>query len=349
MSATMQKCPKCGQDLGQQLDMPAGVFECPTCKVVFWADDAHSTNRRRNQPDQPLWALPADDEKPRARRSPPRTRPTPRPSGRNGIAFGLIVLVLVSLGGGAFFSWWNSPPQPKPEPFWAVPQPAPAQRPQLPFWAPAPGQPPPPVERPLAGSELDQALADLKGREYFSRRNALTRLAAMEPTKERRAEVLQALEGVFPDSDVFLKIEAAKTMRVWGPKECVPTLIGLLEDSNHGVRWEVLRLLGQLQDERAVEAMVKHVDTDSIAAVPALKAMGSVAEKAVAARLAKENGHGQVCLCDVLKQIGTKESIPTLERLQGQNVPMARLAQEALQAIRERGSRKVEADAPAEF
>jgi hypothetical protein len=303
--------------------------------LIFWA-------KNDGEPEPPLWALPADDEKPR-----PRTRSCPRPADRSGIVFGLIVLVFLSLGGGAFFSWWNTPAQPSPEPFWAA-QPAPPQ-PALPFWKPVPGQPPPPAERPPARNELDEAISDLEAKEYFLRRNAMTRLAAMEPTKERRAEVLRALESSLQDSDVFSKIEAAKALRVWGPKECVPTLIRLLDDDNHAVRWEVLRLLGQLQDERAVEAMAKRVDKDNVVAVPALKAMGRVAEKGVAARLANENFSAQMCLCDVLKEIGTKQSIPALEKLLGQNAPIGRFAQDALRAIRERSCRKVESDEPATF
>src|SRR5262249_2632192 len=160
---------------------------------------------------------------------------------------------------------------------------------------PAPPQPPPAPPQPpkeervaLTGAELNQALEDLKAADVFRRRAALDKLAKAEP-KTRRDEVLKALDSVYGDSDGGIRTSAVKVAALWGPKECVPSLLKLLKDDWPFVRAAVLEAFGKLKDERTVEAVAECVPRDRGTASSALRAMGSMAEKAVTKLLRHED------------------------------------------------------------
>jgi LSD1 subclass zinc finger protein len=182
---------------------------------------------------------------------------------------------------------------------------------------PAPGQPvpqqPPKEERAqLSEEDFKQALEDLKSTDGFRRRGALDRLARAEP-KGPADEVVKALEPMFGDSDFGIRSAAVKAAGVWGPKECVPALLKLLKDDSPFVRWAVLDVFGQLKDERTVEAVAECVPKDQVKASPALRAMGAMAEKAVAKLLKHADWPVRLEARNILKDIGTKESIAPLE------------------------------------
>ncbi len=269
----------------------------------------------------------------------PQNNPN-RSRSREGYALGLAVLILLTLSGGAVSAWWNKIKWPA--------APAPVERPSA-FRPPLPPPPPPPLlaprERP--GDPLDRAVRDLRLGDGFARQDAARDLAAMQPVEERRAEVLRALEPCLRDDNLWCRMAGAKAMSVWGPRECVPALLGLLDDGNHAVRWEVLGILGRLKDGRAAEAVVRHLGSDGHAAEAALIAMGPAAEKPVVARLKQEDWVGQLRVCRILKEIGTAESIPALEEAARAQQPVASNAAEALRAIHERSRDKLKEGAAA--
>jgi hypothetical protein len=200
--------------------------------------------------------------------------------------------------------------------------PPPVQRPPV---QPVPPQPPPAPPQPpkeervaLTDAELNQALEDLKAADGFRRRGALDKLAKAEP-KTRRDEVLRALDPVFGDSDGGLRTVVVKVAALWGPKECVTALLKLLKDDWPFVRMAVLEAFGQLKDERTVEAVAECVPKDRGPASAALRAMGSMAEKAVIKLLRHEDWGVQLEACNILKDIGTKESIAPLEEAAAQD------------------------------
>jgi LSD1 subclass zinc finger protein len=207
----------------------------------------------------------------------------------------------------------------KPVPFRPQPVQPPlvAGGPEQPGDKPAPGQPAvpqPPKEAgvPLTDAELNQALADIKSSNGVKRHFALDKLARAEP-KGHSDEVLKALEPLFGDSNFGIRTSAAKAAAVWAPKESVPALLKLLNDDNPAVRWAVLDAFGKLKDERTVDGVAECVPRDRGMATLALKAMGSMAEKPVAKLLKHQDWGIRLEACNILKEIGTKESVAPLE------------------------------------
>jgi S1-C subfamily serine protease len=177
---------------------------------------------------------------------------------------------------------------------------------------PVPPQPPKEERVQLTEEELNQALEDIKATDAFRRRAALDKLARAEP-KGHSAEMLKALEPMFGDSDFGIRASAAKTAAAWGQKESVPALLKLLKDDSLFVRWVVLEAFGQIKDERTVDAVVECIPKDRVKASPALRAMGAMAEKAVVKLLKHDEWVARLEGCNILKDIGTKESVAPLE------------------------------------
>jgi S1-C subfamily serine protease len=189
----------------------------------------------------------------------------------------------------------------------------------------------------LTDAELTQALEDVKSSNRVRRRAALDMLAKAEPNGHGD-EVLKAVEPMLSDSDFVTRTSATKAAAVWAPKECVPALLKLLKDDVPAVRWAVLEAFGKLKDERTVDAVAERVPKDSYKASPALRAMGSMAEKAVAKLLKHEDFGVRLEACNLLKDIGTKDSLAALEEsaAKDQNPLVKQTANAAIQAIKGR-------------
>jgi HEAT repeat protein len=202
---------------------------------------------------------------------------------------------------------------------------------------PANGRPEPVPPAPPAAvtgdAKLDQLLADLASKQPGVARQAATQLAGTEP-KEHRAAVAAKLAEQVQQADGFARTPLVKALGVWATANEVPALIALLSDKDINTRNEILKVIGKLKDERAaapVARCLQNLATESNAE-RALKEMGPVAEKEVLALLTQPGGGGRQAAIRVLRDIGTQQSVPTLQAasqdffLQGQ-------AREALAAI----------------
>jgi S1-C subfamily serine protease len=160
-----------------------------------------------------------------------------------------------------------------------------------------------------------EALGQLKASDTAVRRAAAERLAKMRPDDPQRAEVAKALEGLVSDPDIFTRGAVVRALVVWGDKENVPGLLPLVADKDIFVRGAAMDVLAALKDERAAEPVAKRLSDgfDRGKAIATLKAMGPVAEKAVAKRLTSDIKEVQVACCKLLGDIGTKESVAALE------------------------------------
>jgi serine/threonine protein kinase len=201
--------------------------------------------------------------------------------------------------------------------------------------------PPPPAKpepKPLTDKELDQALFELKSGDHGRCQAAAKRLANAVPTEGRRAEIAKALEPMTTDANLFQRWAAVEALGTWGTKESIPILIKLIEDEQHAVRWAALASLGRLQDERGAEAVAKRLTSaDRGFAAKALQAMGPVAEKALLKYIDDREWSVRLLVCQTLKVVGTKESLPALEAAKNDdngNVRMA--AEDACKAVAER-------------
>lgn len=173
------------------------------------------------------------------------------------------------------------------------------------------------VEGPPPNADaVARALHQLKSTNAHKRREAIRQLKDALPDG-RRAEVVKALLPLLNDADVFTRHFAIEALGVWGNK-----------------------------DERAAEAVAARLEEfgDLLQAAGALKKMGQVAEKAVIARLNHGEIQVRIMSCEILKVIGTKQSIPALEKVvaagkdpfAGQDHLVAMQAEQTIKAIKRR-------------
>lgn len=188
----------------------------------------------------------------------------------------------------------------------------------------------------LPGPNADgvaRALFQLKSSEIHKRHEALRKLKDALPD-ERRAEVCKALEPLINDPDLFTHQWAVEALGVWGTKETVPVLIKAMNDKDN--RAAAMKALARLKDERAVEPIASRLEEsfDRMAATEALKNFGPAAEDAVLKRLNHHEVLVSWAVCDILKAIGTKKSLPALEKIvAGGDLARRHKAKEAMQAI----------------
>jgi len=171
---------------------------------------------------------------------------------------------------------------------------------------------------------------------------ALMELQQMRPN-ERRQEVARVLESLLNDPELFVRQHAIDALAVWGSKENVPALIKILEESKGFqevfVRHSAIKALGGFKDERAAEPLAACLEelTDRHFAGEALQKLGPAAEKPVLRRLTHHDWQVRMAACEVLQAVGTRDSIPALEKvIEENNFFVTPKAREAIQAIKRR-------------
>ena len=132
---------------------------------------------------------------------------------------------------------------------------------------------------------------------------------------------------------------AIRALGAWATPKEVPVLIQLLSDKDTNTRNEALKILGKLQDARAVPAMVRcfvEFGTRSNAE-RALRDMGPIAEKEVLPLLRHKDFPVRVGAINILKDIGTQQSVPALQAaFGGGDIFVRDPARQALMAINAR-------------
>jgi predicted Zn finger-like uncharacterized protein len=191
---------------------------------------------------------------------------------------------------------------------------------------------------------VTKALHQLKSPSRHKRQEAVRNLKDMLPDEKRRADVVMALEPLLNDSDLFTRKFAIEALGVWGNKDALPLLLNAMREKDN--RGEAIKALGRLKDERAAEPIAERLEEffDRHEAEEALKRMGPIAEKAVLTRLNHHDWQVRMTVCDILGAIGTKQSIPPLEKVveagkdpfSGQNHLVAKKAEQAIRAIKAR-------------
>ena len=163
---------------------------------------------------------------------------------------------------------------------------------------------------------FDQAVADLKNADSNVERQACEYIARTPVKEARRAEVSKALETPLGDgTNGEARKAAAVALKTWGTKDNVPALIVEMDDKNdpfHGSQQACMEALGKLKDERGAAAVAAHLadfgfGRDKV--VQALRDMGPVAEKAVAAYVTHPDQGVRAEADKLLKFYGTKGDV----------------------------------------
>jgi HEAT repeat protein len=199
---------------------------------------------------------------------------------------------------------------------------------------------------------LVQTVEDLRSADNNRRNNAAQWLAVTPKpaSSPQAAAVAKGLEAALGMLGPFDKRETYTQALVgWATKDTVPTLIRLLvEDlqdkgnSKFPHAPEAITALGALKDERAVDVLIAQLAKHTNDATNALKAMGPMAERKVLGLLGNRVAAVRLVGCDILKDIGTKDSVESLKKLSKlDRVPAVKnAAKDALDAINLRGGVK---------
>jgi hypothetical protein len=203
---------------------------------------------------------------------------------------------------------------------------------------------------PQRPTNLEEALADLKGTD-MNRRIAAGRWLAKAPVdKDRRAEVARALEPLLDDRNAGVRVAGMQALEVWAGAENVPAILRLLDSNLTGFEGDECR-------KRGIETLVRLKDPRGASAIArnfkhpferewtrrSLIALGPDAEDAVVPYLEDDDWGVKVEACHTLKQIGTRKSLPALQatmdgtkKMYGGYRFVADAAKEAIEAIQAR-------------
>jgi HEAT repeat protein len=191
---------------------------------------------------------------------------------------------------------------------------------------------------------LEQTLLDVKpGRHMEARMSALGYLFQGPMDAARRDDVGKALTPALSDAKVEVAHSAPGILVRWQcvMPEHIQGLARLVKQAQ--VRQDAMRALAMLKDESAAQGLAQSLAFDSLQdkdrklAIESLIKMGAVAEKATLRYLTNKEPETRLAACEVLKEIGTKESVANLTKAaKDSNPDVAKAAAAALAASKGR-------------
>ncbi len=194
--------------------------------------------------------------------------------------------------------------------------------------------------RPLTKTEIDQAVADLCSEDPERIGKCATMLA--EKKKQRpNAKIAKALEALMlGDESATVRADAARAMKNWATEENVPALIKAINDKWPPVGDGAIEALCRFSPAQAINPVAQRLAQrrGRGPAAEFLKAMGPDAEDAVLHVIENsQDAWVRSGAIEVLGDIGTKKSLPTLEKaVADDNWMVNGSARKALAAIKAR-------------
>jgi serine/threonine protein kinase len=203
----------------------------------------------------------------------------------------------------------------------------------------------PKVPRAEGDAYFQKVWADLDDPDYFTRKTAVERIANMKPN-DRRAEVAQKLAKLSEVNEPFIRQAAIEGLGSWGTENELPALIRATAHKDVFTRRAALSVIGRFKDAKTLEAVMQGFREFGTreAAGKALREMGAMAEPDVLAIVNERDELRLLSLkqaaIEVLADIGTEKSVPTLEKMAASdNIHhrgLVEAARKALAAIAER-------------
>ena len=196
----------------------------------------------------------------------------------------------------------------------------------------------------LSEAELSQIRSELDSSDAKVRNRAIERLAARYPAVEPPAGLAALITPTIQDknSSPPERSNAVKALGVWGGMDAVPILVEVLRDESvfFFTRKDALQMLGNFLDDRAAAAIAGALSDGRLRgdAAAALKQLGPLAERAVAEHLTSRDRGELLEAIQILKEIGTLESIPALEETARQEKSVASQVDDAIRQVRQRAS-----------
>jgi hypothetical protein len=208
--------------------------------------------------------------------------------------------------------------------------------------------PPPPRPQEIPAADVTKLVADLQSDNPGIRQNAARELAMSGRSLKATPEVLGLAVKLSTDRDDTLR-EAGQTLLAnYGTSEQVPQMLRALKEASEvSVRMALAKGMGRLGDPRGAEPLAELIATGqsdqtsfykhNTPVTEALVKIGPPAERAVLALLKEKHSDTRILACNVLKEIGSKKSLPALEELTGNSVKeVSEAAAEAARSIHSR-------------
>ena len=192
------------------------------------------------------------------------------------------------------------------------------------------------ANRPLTVADLQQIVKDLNSGDLQKVSAAEIRLAVKKPEATDR-KVIAALEALLKHENAPVRAAAARFLAHCATTDNVPALVKMLDSDSALIRADALIALGRLKATTAIDRIAQQVSLDPFQAGHALREMGPAAEPAALKLLTHGDRKAREQACQVLSQIGTKKSLPALEKAQkGGDRMMQIFAEQAIKSIQHR-------------
>lgn len=192
-----------------------------------------------------------------------------------------------------------------------------------------------------AGTELtyDAAIVLLGSSSVIDRAKGAEALAGMAPDAEHRAGVVSKLSEIWREKSIILQPAAARALGVWGDDATERMFTERLLTGKKEERAGIFEMLEYRKTKTAAAALAKRlrVPEDAVAVTAHLRKMGDVAEPAVRGILTDTDKLVRRNAVDILRDIGTAESLPSLQKVTGDpDAVVASSAKLAIEAIKGR-------------
>jgi hypothetical protein len=185
---------------------------------------------------------------------------------------------------------------------------------------------------------VDQTLLDLKADEPKRRFAAASWVEQRDLKAPRLAALVKAVEPLVTEREADVFRPALRALCKLGTPDNIPAFGAFLKSGIPYDRRELYVFLGKTKDPRAAALLVHELDArDRGVARDALKACGPAAEDAVCKLLQSDKRQDRLDAVNVLQVIGTKASVPSLEKAKTDKDRMVQEgAKKALRLIAER-------------
>ena len=205
---------------------------------------------------------------------------------------------------------------------------------------------------PSHADDLKEDLAQLASDETadHDRNRVVERLLKVRPEdvadEDVRAQMARAMRDIACNTKLSerRRAKAIRGVVAWAETFSVPILVNLLSDESPSVRREVVIVLGELGDERAIEPLAERLSQNAperAQIIQALRAFGPQAEGAVLKHAKSDDPKVLQPLIALLSEIGTSKSLRYFSKLRRNRKMKSMMGKEieaATEAIKQRAA-----------
>jgi hypothetical protein len=190
------------------------------------------------------------------------------------------------------------------------------------------------LTRPVTPANLPEVMQDLQSDDIRKASTARSRLIRHSSQPGDR-KVAAALEKYLDHDHEKVREAAAQALASCATNENLPALLKLLDSSSTMVRLHAVLALGRLKSPQAVDRLVELMAKGDYSAVSALTQIGPAVEPSVLKLVRQGDQGARQRALQVLSQVGTKKSLPVLEKYRNDADPLSKtLVDSAIQMIR---------------